>query len=100
MLNALPVSSSPHQIGIQEMLFISEMRRGAPTGSGLLGVIPETLDPGDTLSNVLQERVGEVGRLLVRTAGMGHAVREKSALVTDALTCQRRYIMFGFGCLN
>ena len=83
MLNRLPVKLSPHQIGIQEMLFISEMRGGCPDRISLLGVIPETLDPGDTLSNVLQERVGEVGRLLVaELRALGHAVREKSALVT------------------
>lgn len=78
MLNRLPVKLSPHQIGIQEMLFISEMRGGCPPRVSLLGVIPETLDAGNELSATLGERLPKVARLLVdELLEMGHAVREK-----------------------
>ena len=78
MLNRLPVKLSPHQIGIQEMLFISEMRGGCPSRISLLGVIPETLDPGNELSVILGERLPQVARLLVEELKeMGHVVREK-----------------------
>ncbi|QSV45709.1 HyaD/HybD family hydrogenase maturation endopeptidase [Geobacter benzoatilyticus] len=78
MLNRLPVKLSPHQIGIQEMLFISEMRGGCPPRVSLLGVIPETLDAGNELSATLGERLPKVARLLVEELKeMGHAVREK-----------------------
>ncbi len=78
MLNRLPVKLSPHQIGIQEMLFISEMRGGCPPRISLLGVIPETLDPGEELSGTLGERLPQVARLIVdELKEMGHDVREK-----------------------
>ena len=60
MLNRLPVKLSPHQIGIQEMLYISEMRGGCPPRISLLGVIPETLDPGNELSVTVGERLPQV----------------------------------------
>jgi len=78
MLNRLPVKLSPHQIGIQEMLFISEMRGGCPPRISLLGVIPETLDAGNELSATVGERLPLVARLLVdELKEMGYAVREK-----------------------
>lgn len=78
MLNRLPVKLSPHQIGIQEMLFISEMRGGCPPRISLLGVIPETLDAGNELSGTVGERLPQVARLLVdELKEMGYAVREK-----------------------
>ncbi|WP_306535642.1 HyaD/HybD family hydrogenase maturation endopeptidase [Geobacter sp.] len=78
MLNRLPVKLSPHQIGIQEMLFISEMRGGCPPRISLLGVIPETLDAGNELSATVGERLPQVARLLVdELKEMGYAVREK-----------------------
>lgn len=78
MLNRLPVKLSPHQIGIQEMLYISEMRGGCPPRISLLGVIPESLDAGNELSATVGERLPQVARLLVdELKEMGHAVREK-----------------------
>ena len=55
MLSRLPVKMSPHQIGIQEMLFISELRGAAPADLTFYGIIPSSLDPGDELSPPLQK---------------------------------------------
>ncbi|RNC67529.1 MAG: hydrogenase maturation protease [Desulfuromonadales bacterium] len=78
MLNRIPVKLSPHQIGIQEMLYISEMRGGCPDNISLLGVIPKILDSGDRLSEPLQTRLTEVSRLLVEELrGMGYTIRDR-----------------------
>jgi len=78
MLNRLPVKLSPHQIGIQEMLFISEMRGGCPPRISLLGVVPESLDAGNELSATVGERLPQVARLLVtELREMGYAIHEK-----------------------
>jgi hydrogenase maturation protease len=55
MLSKLPVKMSPHQIGIQEMLFISELRGAAPADLTFYGIIPSSLDPGNELSPPLQK---------------------------------------------
>jgi len=55
MLSKLPVKMSPHQIGIQEMLFISELRGAAPTDVTFYGIIPSSLEPGNELSPALQK---------------------------------------------
>uniref|UniRef100_A0A831U1D1 Hydrogenase maturation protease n=1 Tax=Geobacter metallireducens TaxID=28232 RepID=A0A831U1D1_GEOME len=78
MLNRLPVKLSPHQIGIQEMLYISEMRGGCPPRISLLGVIPESLDAGSELSAAVGDRLPQVARLLVaELKELGYAVRGK-----------------------
>ena len=64
MLNRLPVKMSPHQIGIQEMLFISEMRGACPEDLTFYGIVPASLDPGIELSPPLQEGVAKVAALL------------------------------------
>lgn len=79
MLNRLPVKLSPHQIGIQEMLFISEMRGACPDRISLLGVIPSSLDPGSDLSPVLKECLPRVAGLIVdELRSLGHEVHARS----------------------
>ncbi len=65
MLNRLPLKLSPHQAGIQEMLFVSEMRGCCPENIFLLGIVPASVQPGIELSPVLQERLPELARQLV-----------------------------------
>ncbi|BDV42118.1 membrane protein [Geotalea uraniireducens] len=78
MLNRLPVKLSPHQIGIQEMLFISELRGGCPANVSLVGVIPATLDPGNELSPPLCDKLPRVAGLIVdELRGLGYEIREK-----------------------
>jgi hydrogenase maturation protease len=64
MLSKLPVKLSPHQIGIQEMLFISELRGAAPADLTFYGIIPASLDPGNELSSPLQQGLAEMALLI------------------------------------
>ncbi|MSM39252.1 MAG: hydrogenase maturation protease [Geobacter sp.] len=80
MLNRIPVKLSPHQIGIQEMLLLSEMRGGSPDRITLIGVIPESLDASDQLSPTLQARLDDVaGMILKDLAADGVAVLPMAA---------------------
>ncbi len=64
MLRRLPLKLSPHQIGVQEMLVVSELRGHCPAEIVLLGVLPETIAPGCNLSPALQSALELVARLV------------------------------------
>jgi len=66
MLKRMPVKTSPHQAGVQEMLLVSEMRGRCPSEIILLGVIPSSTGPGSNLSPLLEKRLGEIAEVLVR----------------------------------
>ena len=63
MSSHIPIKLSPHQIGIQETLLISELRGECPQTIILIGVIPASYDSGteltetgkDALKKVLEE---------------------------------------------
>ena len=65
MLGRIPLKLSPHQIGIQEVLFLSEMRGYSPQQVSLLGVIPASFDPGVELSPTLTPRLRDVAHIIV-----------------------------------
>jgi hydrogenase maturation protease len=65
MLKRLPVKMSPHQIGLQEMLLISELRDAPKNELTFFGIIPASLDPGDTLSPALEQGLEKVASLVV-----------------------------------
>lgn len=69
MLNKIPVKMSPHQIGIQEMLLISEMRGACPDDLTFFGIIPESLEPGNELSPALQAGLARIARLVAAELG-------------------------------
>ena len=82
MLSRLPIKLSPHQIGIQEMLLISEMRGYCPERLTLFGVIPDSLDAGHELSRILKNRLERVARRLVeelRESGVAVQARALAA---------------------
>lgn len=64
MLDRVPVKLSPHQAGVQEMLLVSELRGRCPSEIFLLGVIPASTEPGNTLSPLLEKRCREVADAL------------------------------------
>jgi hydrogenase maturation protease len=66
MRHQLPVKLSPHQIGIQEMLMISELRGCCPSQITLFGVIPASTELGDTLTPPLQTCLENLAATLVR----------------------------------
>ena len=75
MLKRIPMKMSPHQIGVQEMLLISELRDRCPAEVFLLGVIPASYDPGNELSPLLRRTLdGLAGTLVAELRGLGLAV--------------------------
>jgi hydrogenase maturation protease len=65
MLGSIPVKLSPHQIGIQETLLMSEIRGFCPERVTLLGVLPASLDASDQLSPTVHHRLEEVARIII-----------------------------------
>jgi hydrogenase maturation protease len=79
MLKRIPVKMSPHQIGLQEMLLISEMRDVPQPELSFYGIIPESLEPGNTLTPALQAGLEKVASLVVdELKSAGVALRRKS----------------------
>ncbi|MDD2898904.1 MAG: HyaD/HybD family hydrogenase maturation endopeptidase [Desulfuromonadaceae bacterium] len=75
MLGKLPIKMSPHQIGIQEVLTLSDFRDRCPEKVSLFGVIPQSYDAGVELSPLLAAKLPGLAELIVgelRTSG--HAV--------------------------
>lgn len=80
MLNRLPVKMSPHQIGIQEMLFISELRGACPAALTFYGIVPSSLDPGDQLSPEVEKGLGKIATLIAsELMGSGINITAKAA---------------------
>jgi len=72
MLGKLPIKMSPHQIGIQEVLSLSEIRDRCPDKISLFGVIPSSYEAGVELSPLLEEKLPGLAELVVgelRAAG-------------------------------
>jgi len=65
MLKRMPVKTSPHQAGVQEMLLVSEMRGKCPREVFLFGVIPSFTGPGSELSPLLAEKLEGIAVMLV-----------------------------------
>ncbi len=81
MLNRLPIKLSPHQIGIQEMLMVCEMRDRCPDSITVLGVVPASLDAGNELSPPLRKSLEKVALFLVEELRReGLDVRERGNL--------------------
>ncbi|QAR33958.1 hydrogenase maturation protease [Geovibrio thiophilus] len=68
-LNKIPAKMSPHQIGLQEVLLISEVRGKVPESVKLLGIIPKSLESGIDLSPELQGKVAVVEELILEELG-------------------------------
>lgn len=72
LLGTLPVKLSPHQIGIQEVLTLAELRGRIPERVTLFGVIPASYEAGVELSPLLAGKLPALAELVVeelRTAG-------------------------------
>lgn len=80
MLDRIPVKLSPHQIGIQETLLMSELRGFCPDKVTLLGVLPVSLDASDQLSPTVQRRLDDVAGIIIEElAAQGITVVKKAA---------------------
>ncbi|MDD2272791.1 MAG: HyaD/HybD family hydrogenase maturation endopeptidase [Desulfuromonadaceae bacterium] len=72
LLGRLPIKMSPHQIGIQEVLTLSDLRGKTPDQVSLFGIIPASYEAGVELSPVLAGKLPELAELVVdelRAAG-------------------------------
>lgn len=65
MLGTLPIKMSPHQIGIQEVLALSDLRDRCPEKISLFGIIPQSYDAGVELSPLLAEKLPGLAELVV-----------------------------------
>jgi hydrogenase maturation protease len=65
LLKRLPTKLSPHQIGVQEMLTLAEMRDCCPARVTLFGIIPECYDTSIELSATLRARLPVMAELVV-----------------------------------
>jgi hydrogenase maturation protease len=75
LLKRLPTKLSPHQIGVQEMLTLAELRDCCPARVTLLGIIPECYDTSTELSAALTAKLPTMAELIVaELAGMGESV--------------------------
>jgi hydrogenase maturation protease len=77
LLGTLPIKMSPHQIGIQEVLTLSDLRGRTPDQVSLLGVIPASYEAGVELSPTLAEKLPGLAELVVgELIAAGHAVQK------------------------
>ena len=65
MLGKLPIKMSPHQIGIQEVLSLSEIRDRCPEKISLFGVIPFSYEAGVDLSPLLEGKLPGLAELII-----------------------------------
>ena len=80
MLGTLPIKMSPHQIGIQEILALSEIRERCPERITLFGVIPSTYEAGVELSPTLAATLPVLSELLIEElTAAGHQIVRRAA---------------------
>ena len=80
MRHRLPVKLSPHQIGVQEMLMISELRGCCPREITLLGVVPASTELGDKLTPALQTSLENLAaKLVLELTQLGLAPKPKTS---------------------
>jgi hydrogenase maturation protease len=60
-----PIKLSPHQIGVQEMLLLSELRGCCPAEVFLWGIIPASLAPDCQLTPCAQNQLATVAQRLL-----------------------------------
>ena len=78
LLGKLPIKMSPHQIGIQEVLTLSELRGRTPDQVSLFGIIPQSYDAGVELSPLLEGKLAGLAELVVEELRVvGHEITLK-----------------------
>lgn len=82
MLDKIPAKMSPHQIGLQEVLTLSELRGKAPETITFYGVIPASLDSSVELSKEVEARLDEIEELIIKELReMGIELKQFAAAV-------------------
>jgi len=75
LLGRLPIKMSPHQIGIQEVLFLSDLRGRTPDQVSLFGIIPASYEAGVELSPTLAAKLPGLAEMVVaELQAAGHEI--------------------------
>ena len=78
MPDRITAKLSPHQLGIREMLLVTQLRGKLPAELVLFGVIPASLEPGIELSPAVKMAVRTIARMLISDIlSRGLSVRSK-----------------------
>lgn len=78
LLGKLPVKMSPHQIGIQEVLTLSELRGRIPEKVSLFGVIPSSYEAGVELSPTLAAKLPGLAEMMIaELRAAGHQIEKR-----------------------
>jgi hydrogenase maturation protease len=77
LLGKLPIKMSPHQIGIQEVLTLSDLRGRTPDTVTLFGVIPASYEAGVELSPILAALLPKLADTVVQELrAAGHEITD------------------------
>ncbi len=66
-IDRLPLKLSPHQLGLQEVLLLNEIKGTCPKEVKLIGIIPESIETGTGLTQTLESKLEEVENLVIET---------------------------------
>ena len=64
-IDKLPLKLSPHQLGLQEVLLLNEIKGTCPEEIKLIGIIPKSIETGTSLTPELEKKIPEVERLVL-----------------------------------
>ena len=81
----LATKISPHQVDLRDVLGLAELRGTLPSNTVALGLQPESIEFGNSLSDVLRCRVGVLAKAVVsELARRNHPVESFLVTVADA----------------
>ncbi len=66
-IDRLPLKLSPHQLGLQEVLLLNEIKGTCPKEIKLIGIIPESVETGTGLTKTLENKLEEVEKIVIDT---------------------------------
>lgn len=64
-IDRLPLKLSPHQLGLQEVLLLNEIKGTCPKEVKLIGVVPKSIETGTGLTPELEKRLPEIEKMVV-----------------------------------
>ncbi|MEO2065352.1 MAG: HyaD/HybD family hydrogenase maturation endopeptidase [Desulfurobacteriaceae bacterium] len=64
-IDRLPLKLSPHQLGLQEVLLLNEIKGTCPKEIKLIGIIPKSVETGTELTPELEEKLAEVEKMVI-----------------------------------
>jgi hydrogenase maturation protease len=66
-IDKLPLKLSPHQLGLQEVLLLNEIKGTCPEEVRLIGIIPKSVETGPGLTPELERKLPEVEKMVIET---------------------------------